>query len=291
MADNIVVPKPTVNVGDPYTIAATDASGVLTIKVISSGSPLEISLGNTPGTSHVNKFGRNPDCDQAATAPAQQLGRDIWDGGIAAATLWVPPTAARQHNLSSSDDEDGGAGTDTGALTIRVSGLDASYLKIQEDVTLNGTTDVLTPLSYTMIYRMECLTFGSVGWNIGDITALAAFDSTPTAVVTAKNSQTLMAIYQIPAAKTGYLTGWYSDIYRVGGGTKYADIFLMSKKDGGGWRVRDIMSISSDGTNTNRRIFEPYKSLAAKELIKVVADPSATGQDIGAGFDIVLVDD
>ena len=35
----------------------------------------------------------------------------------------------------------------------------------------------------------------------------------------------------------------------------------------------------------------PPKECVAKCYIKVVDNPSATGSDIGAGFDLVLVDD
>ena len=252
---------------------------------------LRISRGGIDGVTHINKFGRNPDCDPAASATAVPVGRDIWDGGIAGATAWVPPTVVRVHNLASSNDEDGGAGTDTGALTAKVFGLDGNYALQEETVTLNGTTDAPTANSYFMIHRIECLTFGSAGRNLGAIEATAVTDGTVTAKVTADMSQTLMAIYQIPAAHKGYITSFYGDIYRSGGATKFANNFLMSRKDGGGWRVRDSISLGSDAANSVHRRYEPYKTVEAKELVKVVSDPSAVAQDIGGGFDIILVED
>ncbi len=54
---------------------------------------LEVSRGNIPGISHINKFGRNPDIDQAASATAVNIGRTIWDGGIAGAVNWAGPKA------------------------------------------------------------------------------------------------------------------------------------------------------------------------------------------------------
>lgn len=249
-----------------------------------------ISTGGVAGVKHVNKFGRNPDTDPAASANVVPVGRDIWDGGIAGATAWVPPTAARVHNLASSDDEDGGAGTDTGALTAQVFGLDANYALQDETVTLNGTTDAPTANAYTMIHRIECLTFGSAGRNLGAVAATAVTDGTVTAQVTIDMNQTLMAIYQIPAGSTGYITQWHGDIYKSGGAAKFSDQFLMSKKFGAGWRVRDTMALSTDAQPTNIRTYDPWKKLIAKEYIKVAANPSAVAQDIGSGFDIVVVE-
>lgn len=251
---------------------------------------LEISKGTVPGHSAINKFGRNPDCDPASSTTAVPVGRDIWDGGVAGAAAWVPPTAARTHAIASSDDEDGGAGTDTGALTMRVFGLDSAYALQQEDVTLNGTSNVNTANTYTMIHRMYVLTAGSAGRNLGNITATAATDGTVTAQITIDMNQTLMAIYQIPAGKKGYMNHWRGDLNKTGGATKFADFALMSKDDGAVWRVRETTSVGSDGSTHFAIDITPPKVLAAKTIVKIVADPSAVAQDIGAGFDIILVD-
>ena len=251
---------------------------------------LEVARGNIPGVAAINKFGRNPDIDQAASVTAVNLGRTIWDGGIAGAVNWLAPTTARTHQIASSDDDDGGGGTDAGALTMRIFGLDSAFALQQEDVTLNGTTNVPTASTYTMIHRMEVLTTGATGWNEGDITATADSDSTVTAKITANNNQTLMAVYQIPASKTGFMANYYASIHKSGGATKFADVFLMSMKDGGPWRVRDATDVGSDANLDVRREFEPYKKFEAKELIQVIANPSADAQDISGGFDLYLVD-
>lgn len=79
----------------------------------------------------INKFGYNPDVD---------IGTEyIWANG----GLWVPPTQARVHNIVSTDANDNGTGT-TGALTLRIFGLDTNYNEINEDITLNGQTIVAT---------------------------------------------------------------------------------------------------------------------------------------------------
>jgi len=250
---------------------------------------VEVARGLIPGATPVSKFGRNPDCDQAASATAVQLGRSIWDGGIAGAVNWVPPTTARTHALVSTDDEDGGAGTDTGALTMRILGLDSSFAFQQEDLTLNGTTPVNTASAYTMIYRMYVLTAGSTGRNLGDITATAATDSTVTAKISIAMNQTLMAVYQIPAGQTGYLISYYATLQKSGGAAKFADIFLMSKDDGGVWRVRHTVDVVSDANAHVQHFFNVPISFDAKTFVEIRANPSADAQDISAGFELLLM--
>ena len=251
---------------------------------------LEIAAGNVAGRSAINKFGRNPDADQIASATAVVIGRDIWDLGIAGATMWLPPTAARTHQIASSDDEDGGAGTDTGALTIRIFGLDANYLLQQEDRTLNGTTNVATVNTYTMIYRMFILTAGSTGRNLGNIDATADVDGTVTARISINNNQTTMAIYQVPADKTGFLYQSYTNLHKVGGATTFADSALMLKEFGGVWRLQDSLDLAIEGGGTVRHPYTAPVLLPAKTYVKMVANPSKDAQDISAGFDLILVD-
>ena len=251
----------------------------------------EVALGNVPGHSLINKFGRNPDTDQIASATAVTIGRDIWDGGVAGATMWLPPTTARTHQIASSDDEDGGAGTDTGALTLRIFGLDAAYALQNEDLALNGTTDVPTANTYTMIHRMVVLTTGSQGHNLGTIAATADTDTTVTARITTNNNQTAMAIFQIPAATTGLLYGYDGSIHKTGGAAKLADIAIMLQDFGGPWRLQEALDVTSDGQPYNHHPYTLPITLPAKSYIKMVANPSADAQDISASFDIMCVED
>lgn len=251
---------------------------------------LEIAKGNVPGHYIVHKFGRNPDTDQIASATAVIIGRDIWDLGIAGATMWVPPTAARVHQIASSDDEDGGAGTDTGALTLRVFGLDASFALTQEDIVLNGTTDVATS-AMTMIYRMEVLTAGTAGRNLGNIDATADVDGTVTARVTINNNQSAMAIYQVPAATTCYEYGNFASLHKAGGAATFADTAIMLKDFGGVWRLQDAYDLATDGQPHVHHPETLPNAIPAKSYVKMVANPSKDAQDVSAGFDLLCIKD
>ena len=256
---------------------------------------LDVARGEFSKIISVNIFGRNPDADAALSSTAVNLGRSLWDGGIAGATNWVAPTTARIHQITSSsanDDTDGG-GTNAGARTIRVFGLDSAYARQQEDITLNGTGDVPTASTYTMIYRMEVLTAGSTSWNEGAITATADTDNTVTAKITIGFNRTLMAIYMVPAGEKAYMTGYYASIQKQGLGStaRFADIFLMSKENGGVWRICNSSNVSQEGTSSAPYLFQPPRVFQAGELIELRANPSADGLDISGGFDLICVAD
>ena len=251
-------------------------------------SKLLVAAGAVPGIVHINKYGRNPDCDQAASTTAVNIGRSIWDGGIAGAVNWVPPTVSRVHQLVSTNVNDTSAGT--GARTVRVYGLDVNYALFNETITLNGTSNVATS-AFTMIYRMIVRTAGSTGWNAGTIKATADTDSTVTAQITIGNNQSLMTPFMVPVSTRGYMTNFSGTLKKTGGVAKFADIFLMSKEFGEVWRMRESGSAASDGQNKFSHPFEPHKTFQAKELIELRANPSADGQDVSGSYDLILVDD
>lgn len=243
---------------------------------------LNLSRGLVTGIATLNKFGWNPDID-TATDP-----EDIWDAG----GLHVPPTAARLHDIVSAVAADAAAGT--GARTIRVEGLDASYAEQTEDITMNGVTPVPTVNTYTRIYRMYVLTAGSVGTNSGNITATAQTDATVTAQISGNKGQTLMAVYSVPASKTLYLTGYYGGIIRSAA-TGSITIQLMTRGDidsaEPATRVRHMTGSDVRGTNYVHHQFAPYVSYTEKTDVFVrVQEVAANNSEVFGGFDGFLVD-
>lgn len=238
---------------------------------------VDIAKGNISGATVIHKFGRNPDADQNEVV-------DIWDGDAE----WVAPTAARTHTIVSSNTADTSAGT--GARTVQVYGLDQDYALANEVVTLGGTVGTVTSGSYNIIHRMIVRTAGDAGQNMGSITATAASDNTITAAILAGNNQTLMAIYQIPANKTGYMTGFYADMQRSVT-TGACDIQLKEKPDGEVYQVKFVGGVVGAGSSYLERRYDVPRSIPAKTTIKMTATASANNTDVSAGFDIILVDD
>lgn len=250
---------------------------------------LEVQRGKVPGVAADHKFGRNAEIDSGVTA-------DIWDGGFTVASggnslIWVAPTTARTHAIASSDDEDGGAGTDTGALTLRVYGLDSAFALQQEDITMNGTTNVNTASTYTMIHRMVVLTAGSTGSNVGDITATAATDNTVTARIRPTKNQTMMAIYQVPTAKTLYMTTWFFSLEKAAGATAQADITLLAKPDGEVYQTKAISSLASTGGSAVQEVFHSILKFDAKTTVKIQCTSGTNNNEVSGSFCYYLVDD
>jgi len=141
------------------------------IKLSQSDYFLDISQGKITGHSIVHKFGRNPAV-----------------------------------STSSFSTIDNGDTNDTGLRTIRIYGLDADWHEQYEDITLEGTDDVNSTLSYIRLDRAKGLTAGSSGHNEGDVTIKQSITTANVfAVVPATYNSTMIAAYTIPADKTGYL--------------------------------------------------------------------------------------
>ena len=80
----------------------------------------------------------------------------------------ITPPAATTMMIASDNDADNGA-TATGALAVRIFGLDSGWNPITEDVTLDGFTDVETSSSFLRINQLLVLAAGSGTFNAGNI--------------------------------------------------------------------------------------------------------------------------
>ena len=156
---------------------------------------LAVAKGDFTGYTNVSKFGSNPDIKSSGF-------ETIWDGS----NLYPWPTAADTLDVVSDDanDDDG----NTGARTIEIQGLDSSWNLLTETVTMNGTTTVTTSGNFLRVFRARVVTAGSSETNEGTITMNHTTSGDLLAQIsfnTIGQGQTLMALYTIPAGKTGYI--------------------------------------------------------------------------------------
>ncbi len=152
--------------------------------------------GRVPGQSSEFKFGF-----QAAISNAEV---PIWD--VVAPYVFL--SAAKALTVSSDNPVDDAAGT--GARTVKVTGLDANYVEINETVTLVSTTAVTTTQAFLRVYRAQVLTAGSGEENAGTVyvgasTVTAGVPAEKYAAISAGENQTLMTIWTVPAGKTAFL--------------------------------------------------------------------------------------
>lgn len=152
--------------------------------IITGPSPALVAIGGVPGWRTFTKFAQS---DVVSTSQV-----DVWPNASILSYL----TSAEQMNLASTDvNDDEGS---TGAETLTIFGLDGNYDEIQENVTLDGTNNVLTTNSYLRVYRMVVTSAGSTGSNEGTITATAASSATVQAYIDVGVNQTLQSQYTVP---------------------------------------------------------------------------------------------
>src|SRR5512137_574244 len=144
---------------------------------------LQIARNQIQGHSTVNIYGYQP---LVATSFIP-----VWEN----ATAYTYPVAATQMNL---------AGTNGDTATITISGLDASYAIISENVVLDGATPVTTTKSYLRINSMS-VAVGSATNPAGVVTLKDLTNTTIYAQINAGVGRTQAAIYTVPAGYTFYL--------------------------------------------------------------------------------------
>jgi hypothetical protein len=240
-----------------------------------------------PNTGEVNKFGRSINVDSG-------INTDVWDGSKAALStpIWVPPTAARIHAVTSGHVDDTAAGP--GAQAVEVQGLDASWAMQSETVELAGAGSVNTVGSYIRVFRAKVVRVGANGYATNDITITAAVDATITAAILTPNNQSLMAIWTVPANYTAYVTQYYSTLNRASPAAVSCDICMFAKPAAdvatSPWQLKHIRGMFSAGNSSASHRFNPWYKFEEKTDIKMQAtDCNANDTDVSAGFDVIMV--
>ena len=161
------------------------AREVSSISRVGTSEPfdLQVSRGHVAYHTSLFKYGYNP--------LIINVNETIWDvGGIYA----YPSSAVAMTVTSASGatDED---------VKITVTGLDANYEELSEEVTLNASGTATTDGLFLRVFRAyvsgDSAPVGNVNITNGGTTY---------ARVTAGENQTLMAVYTVPAGKTLYVT-------------------------------------------------------------------------------------
>lgn len=263
------------------SLVATISDGTDTLAVTPDGAAqvqdrfLAIAKGDVTGHSLMLKFGRNPDIDTGAA-------EDVWEGG----GLYTFDTTAQSLEIVSSSTDDDGDPAGTGARTVTVIGLDANYAAKSETVTMNGTTAVALTGTWMRVHRCSVATAGSGEVNAGTLTVRIAGAGATRLVVGAGNGQTLMAVYTIPAATTGYLFHYYCSANSTPTAPT-VDISLWTRSSAGVRNLKHQQALTA-GADFTYSFAAPFK-IAEKTDVWLRASSSVNNTDVCGGFDIVLV--
>ena len=210
------------------------------------------------------KFGANADIGTASET--------VWDGG----GLYPWPAAAVTTTIVSTDVKDTSDGV--GARTVHVYGLDSDYKKIDEEVTLNGTSAVTLTNDYLRCFRMKVLTAGSENDNAGSLQV--KHSTTVIAQISAGYNQTLMAVYTVPAgSSTAFLINWRANVGKL----KDAELGLWVREYGGVFQVKDLAQVYQAAYIHHYPIAMKISEKADIE-IRAISENAST--PVKAGFDL-----
>lgn len=241
---------------------------------------LMVARGLVPGTVHVNKFGRNPAVVSGGT-------EEIWDGS--SAYPWASILAvANITEIKQTSDQ-----SDLRGKTIEVQGLDSSFAAVTQNATLdatNTTTSVVLSTALQRVFRMKVLASATCTDSI----AVQSSGATVYGLISTGNNQTLMAIYTMPADKTGYITNYYSTVNPGGGAPNTLQIKLWARDNANSYapQLKHTLGLNGDVDAYGRfqHYFDPYLKMTEQTDLYVDATTAGAAVDVSAGFDFYLVD-
>lgn len=224
---------------------------------------LNISRGLVDRCSIVHKFGYNPDID-TNTDP-----ETVWTyGGFFPWSAFDSGATALSVVSTSASD----------VLSVTVVGLDANMLEINDTVTLSGITPVSTTKQFKRVFRAYCS--DTVG-NVGDITISA--NGSVVGHIVAGEAQTLMALYTVPADKTGYL---YCGDCSVN--DKNVTVKFYVRYPGGPFRIAHVVELNA---RSYRYDFPfPMQLPSGSDLEVRVDNASDNNCRVSANFDLLLIE-
>ncbi len=243
---------------------------------------LDVVQGKIPGHSAVKQNGDNPDIDTTSDP------EDVWDAG----GLFPYQSAATLLEVSSDSSDDDGSPAGIGMHNVRIFGLDGSFNLIQETLTLNGTTVVPTVNTYLRIYAMEGQNSGSASSNVGTIILQVTGGGDIQAQISPDFGRSLMALYTIPAGKTGFLLSVFAGMFDATANASIrVQIITRKMVVNPIWIVGGEVSPANSGSSFLERDNQLPAIFIEKTDIRVTTrEVTANNTRVQAGFEILLVD-
>lgn len=245
----------------------------------------EVRQGNFPGRSKVSIRGHDdsvPNGGPFDLSPEFGAASYVFDQSAIDATPAVVSVA--------STDNTADAAAGTGALTVRVSGLNSSGVPATEDVTMTGQTAAATTATFSAVFELLVLTTGSGNANAGTIwcgtgTFTVGVPAVRMLSMEAGYNKSLSAYYVVPAGNTLYLQRM---VATVAGTTKDAEISIRSGPDGALWYTEVLFGLGAGGLAAD---VLSLPGLVAGTHIKVTAKGAAAGTEVAVIIGAELIVD
>ncbi len=229
---------------------------------------LEVLRGNVGGHAMVSIFGHDEALNNTKTTVAPTVSTTNIDQSAIAAT----PAVVGVASTDNTNDNIGG----TGALTVRVFGLDSSGNAQTNDITMTGTTAVNTGSTFSAVNGLRVLTTGSNNSNTGTLwVGTGTFTAgVPAVEIFSMNigfNKGLTAYYAVPTGKTLYLRQL---TLTLATGNKDADFFIEQSTDGLMW-ITDAVFGLAEGTFHEPLLAVP--GIVAGSHIRIEAQSTSAG--------------
>ena len=195
-----------------------------------------VSLGLVSSSTVFSVRGSNTDIDTAATEQINPTGLTI-----------VLPTSAFTAVLVSTSANDTAAGT--GARTIFLEGLNASYVVTTETMTLNGLTTVNSANTYIRLRRATVATSGTGTTNAGQITV--SLNGNVQQIIAVGISVSECINYTVPAGKTAILKKFRANSIRPGAGVPVLVLNIYQLPFGASTTIRILQAILDTTTTSD----------------------------------------
>lgn len=237
---------------------------------------MRVSGGKVNGASQFFVFGSNPDIDAGQTEV-------IWNGG---GNYTFPATAATISFVSTSAND---TALGTGGRTATVYGLNANYEVLEEVITFNGLTPVITTGLFLRVNRVIIDTAGSLETNEGTITFTHTGATTVCAVINPTEGQTLQSTYTVPKNHTVCLYRWAVSIQNHT--TADAVFHFEIKPPNGAWNLKQTVSAATNGNSTFERTAHIPFYIAEKTDIRInIHDVNTNNTMASSAYDGILID-
>jgi hypothetical protein len=235
---------------------------------------LDVSKGLIPGTTLVNKFGRNSNVALGTI-------EEIWSGSA----TYVWPATALMTSISQTTDQG-----DLNGATVEIQGLDANYNLVVQNATLGTPSTTVVTLGTALIrcFRMKV---SADFVSTSDIRVHNAGETQDYAIISTGENQTTMAIYTVPAGKTAYMTNYWAHHNPATDKDPPSNAIKLWARDNANnyeSQLKHVVGLPTAGGFQHS--FEPYPIYTEKTDLYITASPVTKDSDVSAGFDLYLVD-
>jgi hypothetical protein len=227
---------------------------------------LQLARGHISNHSSVHKFGWN-----TGVGTSEET---VWDGSNVYSYSAIGTATA--HSTTDGSDS---------ASTVTIQGLDENFLLVTDTLTVDGAASAN---QYSRIFRAYMATANTGTTNVNSVDIKTR--SNTIARISAGQGQTLMALYTIPANKTGYL----KQVQFTSNKTGQPAVFRILSRvaDGNPANEGPFRTIGQFGQMDGPTQYEYNCSirLASNTDIEIRATGTASAPACGAVFDLILID-